>query len=828
VDGPRGKVVGRSSAVYKRLVLEVQLFGPLEVRDGDRVLDVRRRKQRALLAVLALRAGEAVSVDRLVEDIWGETPPKTARHALENYVSDLRRTIGSDAIRTEPAGYVLAVGLEQVDVLRLEHALDRAGESNADRAARLRAELSGIRGQPLEDLAFEPFAQRAVPRLLELELSVREELAVLELELGRHGDVLLELTSLVAAHPYRERLRALLMLALYRSGRQADALAAYQEARTVLVEELGIDPGDELQDLERAILRHDPELRAPPRVTARLEAIKGSLPSRPTRKTVTAVVTRLANVGELAERLEPELLRALLDRFTELVSISAERYGGLARAESGRALALFGIPAAHEDDALRGVRAAAEIRQGIGALNDGLVPEQGVFLEVRTAVATGEVLVTPDAGEIATGRPMSEADELERAARPGQILLADATFALVRDVVEAEPTEEGVQRLREIRPDAYGRVLRLDSPLVGRRRQLAALSSALENVVAEGGLHLFTVVGVAGTGKTRLAREFLDGVEDAVTVVWGRCLPYGESVTFLPVTDGLREAGIDLQDVTPATVRDAFERLAASRSVAYVVEDLHWAEPPLLDLLEALVGEGRDISLLVVCTARPELFDERPSWGGGALNTSSLLLEPLTEAETDRLVDNLLGESDLPDAVRDYIVATSGGNPLFVEELLAMLVDRDILQREAGRWTTTQVPAIPVPSTVQALVSARIDRLPEAERSALELASVDGQVFSVTAVAALADATLRDDLDGVLAALVRKELIRREQSDEVRYAFRHELIRAAVYDSLPLQRRAELHDRLADDVRESGAGSDAVVRYHRDRARSYREALGTI
>ena len=229
--------------MYKRLVLEVQLFGPLEVRDGDRVLDVRRRKQRALLAVLALRAGEAVSPDRLVEDIWGESPPKTARHALENYVSELRRTIGSDAIRTEPAGYVLAIGLEQVDALRLEHALDRAGQSNADRAARLRAELSGIRGQPLEDLAFEPFAQAAVPRLLELELTAREELAGLELELGRHADVLVTLEALVAAHPYREHLRALLMLALYRSGRQADALAAYQDARRVLVEELGIDPG---------------------------------------------------------------------------------------------------------------------------------------------------------------------------------------------------------------------------------------------------------------------------------------------------------------------------------------------------------------------------------------------------------------------------------------------------------------------------------------------------------------------------------------------------------------------------------------------------------
>ena len=814
--------------MYKRPVLQVQIFGPLEVRDGERVLDVRRRKQRALLAVLALRAGEAVSADRLVEDIWGESPPRTARHALENYVSELRRTLGSDAIRTDPGGYVLAMGPEQVDALRLEHALDRAGESNADRAARLRAELADIRGQPLADLAFEPFAQGAVPRLLELELSVREELAVLELELGRHADVLLELTSLVATHPYRERLRALLMLALYRSGRQADALAAYQEARTVLVEELGIDPGEELQKLERAILRHDPELRAPPRVTARLEAIKGSLPSRPTRKTITAVVTRLANVGELAERLEPELLRALLDRFTELVSTSVEHYGGLVRAESGRALAVFGIPTAHEDDAHRGVRAAAEFRQGIGALNDGLLPEHGVFLEVRTAVATGEVLVTPDADEIATGRPVTSADELERAARPGQILLADATFALVRDVVEAEPTEGGVQRLLEIHPDVYGRALRLDSPLVGRRRQLASLSSVLETVVAEGGLHLFTVVGAAGTGKSRLTREFLDGVEGVVTVVRGRCLPFGDGVTFLPVTDGLQGAGLELSDVTPATVRDAFQQLAAVRSVLYVVEDLHWAKPPLLDLLEALVGEARSISLMVVCTARPELFDERPSWGGGALNTSSLLLEPLTEAETDRLVDNLLGESDLPDALRDYIVATSGGNPLFVEELLTNLVERDILQRESGRWTTTQVPAIPLPSTIQALVSARIDRLPRVERSVLELASVEGQVFSVTAVAALADDALRDDLDDVLTALLRKELIRREQDDQLLYAFRHELIRAAAYDSLPLQRREELHDRLADELSESGADSDALVSYHRDRARSYREALGTI
>src|SRR5262249_3547322 len=162
--------------------------------------------------------------------------------------------------------------------------------------------------------------------------------------------------------------------------------------------------------------------------------------------------------------------------------------------------------------------------------------------------------------------------------------------------------------------------LRLDSPLVGRRRQLASLSSAFESVVADGGLHVFTVVGVAGTGKSRLVREFLDGVEGLVTVVRGRCLPYGESVAFLPLTDALHDAGVELSDVTSAGVRDAFERLAASQPVVYVVEDLHWAEAPLLDLLEAIVGEARGVRLLVACTARPELFDERPSWGGGALN----------------------------------------------------------------------------------------------------------------------------------------------------------------------------------------------------------------
>jgi DNA-binding SARP family transcriptional activator/class 3 adenylate cyclase len=823
-------------------VLEIRLLGPLEVRDDDAVIEIRRRKQRALLAALALRAGDLATADRLVDDLWGERAPRTAKHALENYVSELRKTLGKDVIATRVNGYVLEIDPGQVDVVQFQRLASEARhEAPAERAEKLRAALALVRAEPLVDLEFEPFALAAAPRIRELELGAREELVDAELELGRHADVVRVLEQLVAGHPYRERLRAQLMLALYRSGRQAEALTAYRDARSILVEQLGIDPGEDLQELERAILRQDPSLRAPRPEPPPTGAPSEPTPAgRPSRKTVTIVVAEVSNVTALADALDPEPLRAVLDRYHGAARTAVESFGGICGRLGGEAVqGVFGVPRTHEDDPLRSVRAAYELRELVGVLNDGLLSEHGVFLEVRTGVATGEVLVTPDANELATGQAVARAETLERGAKPGQILLDESTHAIVRDVVGAEPLSpdhaegaSGAYRLVELRPDVFGRALRLDSPLVGRRRQLSSLAVAFESAVADRALHLFTMLGAAGVGKSRLVRHFIESVESVATVFEGRCLPYGEAITYRPLVEALRDSGLgDLElgvDIV-GDVRTALERIADERPLVVVLDDLQWADARLLDVVESVAASSRGASILLVCLARPDLLDDRPGWGGGIANASSLVLEPLSAAESERLMDNLLGESDLPDSVRDYVVDTGQGNPLFVEELLAMLVDRDILQRDSGRWTTTQVPAIPLPPTIQALISSRIDRLPDDERVALELASVGATTaFQRSVVAELVPDELRPDVDALIAELVRKELIRPEPAQEHGFTFRHQLIRDAAYASMPMQLRAELHERLARFFARTphGADDDELVAYHRDHAERYWSGLG--
>ena len=412
------------------------------------------------------------------------------------------------------------------------------------------------------------------------------------------------------------------------------------------------------------------------------------------RKVVTVVFCDVAGYTAAGERLDPEALRRLQSRYFADVRAALERHGGKVEKFIGdAAMAVFGIPQVHEDDALRAVRAAADVREAVAALG----------LEGRIGVNTGEVVA--GAGDaLVTGDAVNVAARLEQSAEPGEILIGEDTFRLVRDAVDAEPVEplrlKGKQevvaayRLSSVGADQAGVARRLRSPLVGRRRELELLRNAFERMAGERACHLFTVLGPAGVGKSRLVAEFLDGVD--ATVLRGRCLPYGEGITFWPLHEVLEKVGdderarpaLDLLGGTAAApeelflaVRRLLEALARERPLAVVFDDLQWAEPTFLDLVEHVADWSRDAPILLVCLARPELLDARRGWGGDKFNATSVLLEPLGAEESGHLLANLLGSAHLPAEASARITEAAEGNPLFVEELLAMLIDEGRLER---------------------------------------------------------------------------------------------------------------------------------------------------
>src|SRR6266513_768973 len=338
--------------------MEFRILGPLEVVESGRKIELGRRRLRALLAFLLLHANEPISSDRLIDEVWGPEPPKTAGASLQNYVSRLRKVIGADALVSQAPGYMLRVDPERFDLARFERLTAEArGAEPRERAEKLRAALALWRGPALDDLAFESFARDEVGRLEEGRLAALEDCIDAELELGKEGDLVAELEELVEQHPLRERFRAEQMRALYRAGRQADALAALQEAREVLREELGLEPGEELRALQQAILRQDASLGAAPYAPGERS---------PDRRTVTVVFCDLVGSSELAAKLDPEAYRALLSRYFELVRGPIERHGGTVEKFIGDAvLAVFGVPDLHEDDALRAVQAAVETRDAL-------------------------------------------------------------------------------------------------------------------------------------------------------------------------------------------------------------------------------------------------------------------------------------------------------------------------------------------------------------------------------------------------------------------------------------------------------------------------------
>ena len=552
---------------------------------------------------------------------------------------------------------------------------------------------------------------------------------------------------------------------------------------------------------------------------------------REQRKTVTVLFCDVAGSTELGESTDPEALRALLARYFERMRELVERHGGTVEKFVGDAvMAVFGVPVVHEDDALRACRAAVEMRDAL--------PELGI--RGRIGVNTGEV-VTGTEERLATGDAVNVAARLEQAAEPGEVLIGAETVRLVRDAVEL-----GEERRLELKGKsepvpafpllaAVGEASRRsDIPIVGRNRERRALDDAWERVRSERGSHLFTILGAAGVGKSRLTAEFVASLAD-VPVVRGRCLSYGEGITYWPVVEVVLQldrrpsdpraaaaiASLLGESDEPATADEiawAFRKLLEeSAPVVCVFDDLHWAEPTFLDLVDHVADWSRDAPILLVCIARPEFLDRRQTWAGGKLNATTVLLEPLSAEETDELIERLLGDAGLDETLRVRIAEAAEGNPLFVEQMLAMVAESpngDVI----------------VPPTIQALLAARLDQLDASERGVLERGSVEGKIFHRGGVEALAPD--ERDVPTKLMALVRKELVRPDRTQlpgDDAFRFRHLLIRDAAYDGLPKAARARLHERFAAWLEAHGGDLielDEILGYHLEQAHGYRVELG--
>jgi DNA-binding SARP family transcriptional activator len=536
-------------AARREGITEFRILGRLEVVEGDRRVALPRGRARSLLGVLALRAGEVVSSDRLIDQLWGQAPPPTATKALHGLVSTLRRRLEAEhdgktppILETRAPGYLLAIDRDQVDANRFRRLVAEATQAPvATKAAWLRDALGLWRGRALDEFAYEPFAQAAIAELEELRLAALEERVEADLALGRHAGLVAELEGLIAEHPLRERLRAQLMLALYRCGRQVDALELYRVTRQLLVDELGIEPGPALQRLEQAILAQDPSLEVPPPDDHTLTAEDVVQPSAGRwlvagRRTVTVLFADLSGSAgaQAAVLADLEAVRlVVLQAYKAAVEVLG-RHGATVEGFIGDVVvAVFGVPVAHEDDALRALRAGLALWEHLAAVNAAAERAHGVRLAARIGISTGEVVVgDPTSGATSTsGPPVALAARLQQAAGDGEVLLGEPTRRLVGDAAVLEPaTGAVVDRLggsgiawRLVDVLQIGASVGADTPYVGRREELERLRGALDRSVQEGRATLVTVIGEAGVGKSRLAREFARSVEPAARVVTGHC-----------------------------------------------------------------------------------------------------------------------------------------------------------------------------------------------------------------------------------------------------------------------------------------------------------------
>jgi len=618
---------------------------------------------------------------------------------------------------------------------------------------------------------------------------------------------------------------------------------------------------------------------------APLVAAPPALPVREVRRTVTLIFCDLKGSTALGERLDPEAMHEVKERYFQTMAAEITKHGGKIEKYIGDAImAVFGLPLPHEDDALRAVRAATGMQAALRVVNEDLSQRYGVVLANRTGVNTGEVVANDDPNadqKLATGDAVNVTARLEQAAPENEIYLGETTYRLVRDAVEVERVEPLELKGKSERVAAFrlvsaigldGYVRRHDSAIVGRDEELAAIDQALHEVRESGAARMITIVGDAGIGKSRLAQEVIARAGAKAEVVRGRCLAYGDGITFWPLREmtgeaaeirfddkpeeglaklatlvgdqdvadrlgaavGLRQATFPLHEIYWAA-RKFLESRTADGPLIALVDDIHWAESAFLDLLVNVLDTS-EAPILLLCTSRHDLLEKVPDWGQQA-SAIRIVLRPLTDEAAAKIALNLLGATGLPADVVERIVQAAEGNPLYVEQMLSMLVDTGALRQEGGRWVRAEsYGEIAIPPTIKALIEGRLGQLRREERAAIEPASVIGMQFAAPAVTSLAPEAVRPAMEGHLLTLTRKQLVHSVASmdSDSLYRFHHHLVRDTVYGGLLKRSRATLHVdfvRWADQVnaeRGRGLEFEAILGYHLEQAHNYLAELGPL
>ncbi|HEX5239592.1 MAG TPA: adenylate/guanylate cyclase domain-containing protein, partial [Candidatus Limnocylindrales bacterium] len=622
-------------------------------------------------------------------------------------------------------------------------------------------------------------------------------------------------------------------------------------------------------------------------------SVADALP-RDTRRTVTLVFALAKVHGVTGEEPGPGVLRDVMSRYFDAMRTALEHHGGTVEKYIGDAvMAVFGLPIRHEDDALRAVRAAADMQAALADLNPSFRTEFGVELHGLFGVNTGEVIASGDASSaqrLVTGDTVNTAARLEQAAGGGDVILGDLTYRLSRDEIEAEPIPpltlkgkaEPVPAYRLVRV-AHRSSTTSTTPFVGRAAELARLEGCLDAALSTKRARLVNVVGDAGVGKSRLIREFADRASVGANVLRGRCLPYGNGITFWPLNEAIGAiAGIQPDDspavavgkirrllrgsadaaagttVSDGEIGDITNRVAAAINLSdaqfpvaellwgarrllevlareeplvFIVDDIHSAEATFLDLVDAVVEAAADAPMVVLTSARQELTERHPEWSEAHAG-DTITLAPLSDQEAGQVVAELLGALD--EDVRGRISAAAEGNPLYLEQIVSMLVETRAIERAGDRWVARTGGELAIPPTVQALVAARLDALAGEERQVIEPASVIGLSFPEEALEELVEHPLRPILDAELSSLAGKELIRRASTADVVYRFGHLVIRDTAYGGLLKRVRAALHERFvvwAERVnRERGREQEfeEILGYHLEQAYRYRTDVGLV